>query len=617
MRPRLALALFGGLLAVPAAVFGALTWQQLRADHRDALANLVPRTRNAATQVANEVAARLTAMLEAESRRSLTAFAHWRVEARSDGPTTTGAGTVVAEPQPNVVRYRSQMGASPFGPDGPLAEFASRAGEEDVWIAVYDEYLQVSPMDRLISGGTHEPRTTGTPELLGFVLAELHPDPQVTLARIEAQYGLIAGLETEVRYGTYKWHLVERDGELPAVLGVRQVTVQETLGPTSGADDPLVKAFPELGRGFWALQAFQVDSEWAFRGVVEEAAQALLGPGEHLGFGPPAADESGAAVFAVDALELLDVEGELVALAEFPQAYVRADSSALRSRYRTQVAKFAGLSVMLFLSLATGIGLLIWNVKRELDRAERMRSFTNAVTHELRTPLSTIALHAEMLQEGWATDEEQRREYYQRIARETSRLSRLVERVLEMAQLSRAAERRALVEPEARDLSDAVLACREMLGADLTSDVAFSCERELPPVELTDEALTSILQNLVENARKYAAADTGVDGAAGTAPMQIEVSTRRVGARVALEVADRGPGIAPEDRERVFEPFTRLEDERTRSAPGSGLGLHLVALLARDLGAEVEIDDRPGGGAVFRVLFPPAPPAQAPTNGLD
>jgi two-component system OmpR family sensor kinase len=140
----------------------------------------------------------------------------------------------------------------------------------------------------------------------------------------------------------------------------------------------------------------------------------------------------------------------------------------------------------------------------------------------------------------------------------------------------------------------------------------------LPLVMLTPEAVTSIVVNLVENARKYAPVDLTKPGAE-----PIRVQTRRGRDHVVLEVCDRGPGVAPEEAPRIFEAFYRVGNEATRTSRGTGLGLHLVALQAKAIGGAAGVLPRPGGGAIFWVRFPiargvdladaePSPPDSAP-----
>jgi signal transduction histidine kinase len=236
-------------------------------------------------------------------------------------------------------------------------------------------------------------------------------------------------------------------------------------------------------------------------------------------------------------------------------------------------------------------------VRRDLEAAHRTENFVAAVTHELRTPLSSIRLYGEMLQDGWVEDPEKRAEYYRRIVRETGRLETLVERVLEKSQITSNEAR-----PEAGDLNRVLGALAPTLietgGRNGTPDLVFELTPELPDVLLNAESVRSIVGNLVENARKYAPVPAG-----NASAEPIRVVTRLVHENVVMEVKDRGPGIPPAEKSRIFEAFYRVGNEATRTARGTGLGLHLVALQAQAMQARVQALDRKGGGTVFRVTF--------------
>jgi signal transduction histidine kinase len=271
---------------------------------------------------------------------------------------------------------------------------------------------------------------------------------------------------------------------------------------------------------------------------------------------------------------------------------VLAFTERLEERHARQSRAFLATGVMLMITLGMGMTLLYRSVRRELDQAHRMQNFVAAVTHELRTPISTIRLHAEMLLDGWV-DGAKQPEYYQRIVRETHRLSTLVERVLEKSRL-----KENITRPVAGDLNEHVAALQEdLLPAEGEArDLAFQLEPKLPPVWLTAEAVGMIVSNLVENARKYAPARDE----------PILVRTRWENGRVLLEVLDRGPGVPAAERERIFDAFYRVGSEQTRTTTGTGLGLHLVRLHAETCRAEASVVERPGGGSVFRVAFLPA-----------
>jgi len=152
--------------------------------------------------------------------------------------------------------------------------------------------------------------------------------------------------------------------------------------------------------------------------------------------------------------------------------------------------------------------------------------------------------------------------------------------------------------PEAGDVSAEVseMVPDLMLTAGtLGDDLEFQLEEGLPHVLLLPEALRAVVQNLVENARKYAAP--------GTEDERILVRTGRLGDDVVLEVSDRGPGIPEEERRRIFDAFYRIGDERTRTRPGTGLGLHIVQLQVQAMRARIAAVGRDGGGTTFRLTF--------------
>lgn len=412
-----------------------------------------------------------------------------------------------------------------------------------------------------------------------------------------------------------------------AALNERRVAilasdVRRELRPTSGgswvvaawwqvivdppaAEDPVVRRLRVTSNelrsyGLHLLQGVLYDVDWWFQRGAAAAAEAVLGPGERLCTpdGPP----DGWPAAEVDLLASLGVEAPSRLPPSFGSAMVALDPTPLARRQRREWTVFA-ITAGALAALLGAIGCVTTRrLHRDLRRTERIGEFVAAVTHELRTPISTIALHTEMLIDGWIDDPEQRSEYYRRIDAETARLSRLVERILEQSRLTRGRAEAPGAEPEPTDLSEAIrrlVPSLEAGGPADRHDLRFDLADDLPPVLASHEAIESVVTNLVENARKYAPFDParGADG-------QIVVATRAVGDSVVLEVADRGPGIPSSEQRRVFEAFYRIGTEATRTTTGTGLGLHLVQLQVSALGGRVEALERPGGGALLQVRFP-------------
>jgi len=228
------------------------------------------------------------------------------------------------------------------------------------------------------------------------------------------------------------------------------------------------------------------------------------------------------------------------------------------------------------------------SVRASLQETARTRNFVAAVSHELRTPVAALRLYGEMLSEGWAEDEEKRKEYHERIVRESERLELLVDRVMLKTRLETTG---AQLLPT--DISVLVKEIVETLrkGRD---DIEFTSEPDAPLALIDPEGVRSILENLIDNSRKYAKSSP-------SEPVDVSIFVKN-GCPL-LKVSDSGPGVPAEERGRIFDAFYRSGEEERRSAKGIGLGLHLATLHANSMQAKLEVEDRVGGGAVFSVLF--------------
>lgn len=264
------------------------------------------------------------------------------------------------------------------------------------------------------------------------------------------------------------------------------------------------------------------------------------------------------------------------------------------------------LALIFVAAVVSGGSLLLWQAHRNGLDARRKTSFVSNVSHELKTPLTTIRMYAEMLGEGRVRDEERRRHYLEVMIRESQRLTRLVNNVLDFSRLEQGRKKyraeRVDVVAVARDVAGTLDGRLRQAG--LAVELAAPAE---PCEALVDrDSLEQGLLNLVDNAVKYAA-EGGV--------LRLAVSAS--GGRVALEVADRGPGIPAAHRARIFEQFHRVDDALTARQPGCGLGLSISRRLFRDQGGDLTYEPAPGGGSVFTIRLPAAPgrPAGAPGAG--
>jgi signal transduction histidine kinase len=227
------------------------------------------------------------------------------------------------------------------------------------------------------------------------------------------------------------------------------------------------------------------------------------------------------------------------------------------------------------------------DMARRLEEADqRERTFLMTVSHELRTPLTAIRGHLEALREGVAADEESREESLGVLLAETERLERLVGDVLELAKLN---ARRFSVRREEVDMGRLVdRAYSGFLEEARRRGIDYREDADGRPVIVSDgDRVLQIISNLLSNAFRWTP-----DGG------RIELSLSRSDGTVAVSVSDSGPGIDPQERERIFRPFW------TRDGRGTGLGLAIARELALALGGEIELASEPGRGSRFRLTLP-------------
>ncbi|HTI33405.1 MAG TPA: HAMP domain-containing sensor histidine kinase [Miltoncostaea sp.] len=220
---------------------------------------------------------------------------------------------------------------------------------------------------------------------------------------------------------------------------------------------------------------------------------------------------------------------------------------------------------------------------------DRLRRFVADASHELQTPLTSVRGYAELFRRGAARNPEDLDVAMTRIEAEATRMGVLVDDLLTLARLDQGRELR-------RDPVDLVPLARDLVSDArvVAPDRPIELESDGPVVvEGDDPALRQVVGNLIANARVH------------TPPGNpVTVRVRADDGHGVVEVADRGPGLAPDHAARVFERFFRADPSRARASGGSGLGLSIVAAVAEAHGGVAEVDSAPGVGATFRIVLP-------------
>jgi Na+/proline symporter/signal transduction histidine kinase len=236
---------------------------------------------------------------------------------------------------------------------------------------------------------------------------------------------------------------------------------------------------------------------------------------------------------------------------------------------------------------------------QELDRMKD--DFISTVTHELRTPLTSIRAFSEILRDDPKLALEQRTRFLDIIARETERLTRLINQVLDLAKLeSGTAEWHATSVDMRGIVADTVTAMSEIFR-ERAVRVDLRMSDNVSPVYADPDRVKQVLLNLLSNAAKFCEAGRG----------RIEVSLRELGGAVRVDVRDNGPGISAENQRIIFEKFRQVGDALTDKPQGTGLGLHICRQIVERLGGRLWVESRPGEGACFSFTLPVPPREQA------
>lgn len=266
---------------------------------------------------------------------------------------------------------------------------------------------------------------------------------------------------------------------------------------------------------------------------------------------------------------------------------------ALGSLRHSRSGTYLWALVLGSVALAAGIVLVLRAVLREARHSRLRTDFVSSVSHDLRTPLTSIRMFTETLLLGRAGSPEEARECLEVIGCETERLTRLTERILDFSRMEAGRKTYSFEPACVPELVDqALAACRPLLERD-----GFTFERaiadDLPDVEMDRDAMVEVLINLVSNAIKYSPEERWV-----------RVVAERHGDQIAFAVTDHGLGIPKDEQKRIFEQFHRVDCPRTSEVGGTGIGLSLVRHIVSAHHGRIFVDSKQGRGSTFTVRLP-------------
>ncbi len=254
---------------------------------------------------------------------------------------------------------------------------------------------------------------------------------------------------------------------------------------------------------------------------------------------------------------------------------------------------FFYIFIAIVVILAFGLFFTLQTVNNELHLSKMKSYFMSTVSHEFKSPLTSIRQMAEMLVHGRVPTQERQQKYFTTILQQSERLSHLIDNILDF---SRMEEGQKLFHFEKADIIPVVKDVVESFQnqtASLGFNISLSIPEPLPEMVFDREGMEQVMNNLLDNACKYSANSR-----------KIEVDLQLKGNRVIISVRDYGIGIRKEEQDKIFSRFYRAGEELTQTVKGSGIGLTIVKQIVEAHNGIVDVESELGKGSIFRIKLP-------------
>ena len=273
--------------------------------------------------------------------------------------------------------------------------------------------------------------------------------------------------------------------------------------------------------------------------------------------------------------------------------FYQQDPGLLDTLFTSRRGIYLYMFILLAGILVFGLTLTIRIVSHELELGRMKSDFVSTVSHEFKSPLTSIRQLAEMLQTGRVASEERRQRYYDVLLEQSERLSSLIDNILDFAKMEEGRKEFEFEKVDMGPLLEEIVSTMQQQVRHREFMVEVLIDGSLPSIEVDRVAITQAITNLIDNAIKYS-----------SGAKKINVRGFTDNQYLVITVKDFGIGIKPEEINRVFDRFYRGGDELTRAVKGSGLGLTLVKQIVDAHQGSVNVESEPGRGSTFSIRLP-------------
>lgn len=271
----------------------------------------------------------------------------------------------------------------------------------------------------------------------------------------------------------------------------------------------------------------------------------------------------------------------------------KESSSIINAFFRASQGVFIYIFLLIIIVLALGLFFTLQIINKELSLSKMKSDFISTVSHEFKSPLTSIRQMSEMLFNERIDTESRKKEYYAIMLEQSERLSHLIDNILDF---SRIEEGKKAFRFEKTKLSELIIDVKSAFQNRIVNEgftVSSKIPKTLPEIAIDKEAIQQVIYNLLDNAYKYS-------GDSKT----IEITAELAGDFVKISIKDFGIGIQEEDQHKIFNHFFRGGNELTRSVKGSGIGLTIVKKIVEAHNGTVTLESIFGKGSIFHVTLP-------------
>ncbi len=265
----------------------------------------------------------------------------------------------------------------------------------------------------------------------------------------------------------------------------------------------------------------------------------------------------------------------------------------LPSIFESGKVLYTGIFALIALWLVLGLIFTIYLLNQEI-RLSRMKSrFISNVSHEFKSPVTSIRHMSELLRLRRVRTEEKKDEFYDSMIEQCDHLNHLVENILDFSKIEDEIKKYRFEIVNLVELVQGLVDIYRNRHAESGMQINFSASKNIPMILADQDALRQVIYNLLDNVEKYAS-----DG------MRIDINLSLKTNDVCMEVRDYGRGIALADQQRIFDRFYRVDDKKNEGIKGSGIGLTLVKNIVESHQGSIELKSEPGNGSSFLVYLP-------------